>query len=458
MTASRWSAGAVVTGAALYGACVAAGWWLTRHGAHLHLGSTYPLTGQYRLHLSVWLVPAVLLGGAVLRWGARLAEQLSWLRLLGAAYATALGWAVALALVAGPAAIARPLTGQSEYLYEVDRISAMGVRTFLRTFTRYVLDTGHGTPWTTQVSGHPPLATLVFVLLARAGLAGPGWAAALVIVIGAVTAPAVLATLRLAAGSAIARRAAPYVATAPVALWIATSADALFAGVAAAGLCALAYAAAAGSRTRTGLLAAIGGVALGCCLMLSYGLVLLAPLAVAAVVLGARRHARPLPAAATTLAAAGVAAAAVLGGFAVAGFWWLDGLAITHRRVLAGVAWQERPAGYFVFANLAALAAAVGPATLAALTAAARQRRAPRAGWPVATMPAAALVAVVAAIASGLSKGEVERIYLPFAVWLPTMTGLLPSRPPSRPYGRPPWLAAQLGFALLVAATTQLNW
>jgi hypothetical protein len=313
-----------------------------------------------------------------------------------------------------------------------------------------VLDTGHGTPWTTHVSGHPPLATLVFVLLARAGLAGPGWAAALVVVVGAATAPAVLATLRLAAGDVVARRAAPYVATAPVALWIATSADALFAGVAAAGLCALAYAAASGSRTRTGLLASTGGVALGCCLMLSYGLVLLAPLAVAAVAVGARRQARPLPAAAATLAAAGVAVAAVVAGFAVAGFWWPDGYAIAHRRVLAGVAWQERPTGYFVFANLAALAAAVGPATLAALPAAGRLWRAAPPGWPAVALPAAALAAVATAIASGLSKGEVERIYLPFAVWLPAVTGLLP--------GRPRWLATQLGCALLVAATTQLDW
>ena len=87
-----------------------------------------------------------------------------------------------------------------------------------------------------------------------------------------------------------------------------------------------------------------------------------------------------------------------------------------------------------------------GPATLAALPFAVRRWRS-----PVTWLPGAALVAVAAAIASNLSKGETERIYLPFAVWLPSLAGLLPDR---RRY----WLAAQLGLGLLIAATTQLDW
>lgn len=431
---SRAQAFTVAGGAALYGGCVLAGWWLTRHGAHLHLGSAFPLGGHYRLHLTGWLLPAVALAAAVLRWGPGLAQRLSWPRMLGAAYATALGWAGTLALVAGPAAIAHPLTTQYEYLHDVRRISAMGLGTYLRTFTWYIVDSGHGPLWTTHVSGHPPLATLVFVLLFRAGLTSSNWAAGLVIVVGATAAPSVLGTLRTAGGEEIARRAAPYVATAPAALWLATSADALFTGVAAAGLFALA----AGGRWR----AALGGLLLGACLFLSYGLALLAPLAVAAVAV--RRP--PIRDAASRLTIAALGVAAVVGAFAVAGFWWSDGLVLVRERVVLGGAWQERPTGYFVFSNLATLAVSAGPATLAALPFAVRRWRS-----PVTWLPGAALVAVAAAIASNLSKGETERIYLPFAVWLPSLAGLLPDR-------RRSWLAAQLGLGLLIAATTQLDW
>jgi hypothetical protein len=431
---TRAQAFTVAGGAALYGGCALAGWWLTRHGAHLHLGSAYPLGGHYRLHLTPWLLPATGLGAAVLRWGPALAGRLSWPRLLGTAYATALGWAVTLALVAGPSAIAHPLTTRYEYLHDVRRVDAMGPGTFLRTFTWYIVDSGHGEPWTTHVSGHPPLATLVFVLLYRAGLTSSNWAAALVIAVGATAAPSVLATLRTAGGDGIARRAAPYVATAPAALWLATSADALFTGVAAAGLLALAT----GGRWR----AALGGLALGACAFLSYGLVLLAPLAIAAVAV--RRP--PIREAVGRLSLAALGVAAVVAAFAAAGFWWFDGLTLVRERVVLGGAWQERPTGYFVFSNLATLAVSAGPATLAALPFAV-----PRWRSPVTWLPAAALAAVAAAIASNLSKGETERIYLPFAVWLPWLTGLLPD---ARRY----WLAAQLGLGLLIAATTQLDW
>jgi hypothetical protein len=46
----------------------------------------------------------------------------------------------------------------------------------------------------------------------------------------------------------------------------------------------------------------------------------------------------------------------------------------------------------------------------------------------------------------------VERIYLPWAVWLLPLAALLPA---DRSRG---WLAAQVGWAVLVAATTSLAW
>jgi len=59
-------------------------------------------------------------------------------------------------------------------------------------------------------------------------------------------------------------------------------------------------------------------------------------------------------------------------------------------------------------------------------------------------LPIAATAAVLAADLSGLSKAEVERIWLPFAVWLLVATTHLP-------HGhRRWWLAAQAATALAV--------
>jgi hypothetical protein len=53
---------------------------------------------------------------------------------------------------------------------------------------------------------------------------------------------------------------------------------------------------------------------------------------------------------------------------------------------------------------------------------------------------------------SDLSRGEVERIYLPWTVWLLPLAAALPVN------ALRGWLAAQLGWALLIAATTTLSW
>ena len=87
------------------------------------------------------------------------------------------------------------------------------------------------------------------------------------------------------------------------------------------------------------------------------------------------------------------------------GFWWWTGLAATRVRYAEGIA-TIRPYDYFVLANLAAFAVALGPATVAGL---ASLHRRSRLRWPV----GAALLAVAGADLSGLSKGEVERIWLP---------------------------------------------
>jgi methylthioxylose transferase len=67
-------------------------------------------------------------------------------------------------------------------------------------------------------------------------------------------------------------------------------------------------------------------------------------------------------------------------------------------------------------------------------------------------LPLAALAAMLAADASGLSKAEVERIWLPFAVWLVAGAALIPERHRRR------WLAIGAATALLVNHLLLTTW
>ncbi|MGH8966521.1 MAG: hypothetical protein ACRDXB_14510, partial [Actinomycetes bacterium] len=64
----------------------------------------------------------------------------------------------------------------------------------------------------------------------------------------------------------------------------------------------------------------------------------------------------------------------------------------------------------------------------------------------------AAAIAVLIADLSGLSKAEVERIWLPFAVWLIAGAALLPARQVRW------WLGAQAGVALAVNHLLLTTW
>ena len=220
---------------------------------------------------------------------------------------------------------------------------------------------------------------------------------------------------------------------------------------------ALLAVAVAASGWRAAVAAASAGLLLGGDVYLSYGLVLGGLLA-AAVLLhpsagrrllvataatrgggptaGLRRGARAWMGAgwrAAGFAAAG--AAVVVAAFTLAGFSWLDGYAKVRVIYAASVA-AARADAYFVWANLAAVVFAIGPAGVAGL-----RRTATRPVGPYLVV-AAAVVAMLLADLSGMSKAEVERIWLPFAVWTCLACAELPV--PRR------WLAAQALVALLV--------
>jgi methylthioxylose transferase len=191
--------------------------------------------------------------------------------------------------------------------------------------------------------------------------------------------------------------------------------------------------------TRRALVAAFfGGVLLAFALYLSYGLTLLAPIVLAVVFL-ARRW-RPL-----VLAALG--GGVVIAAFTASGFWWWDGYQLVVERYYQGVA-SQRSYGYWVWANLAAVVASAGLAAAPVLRRAALAR-------PVTAerlLPIAALMAILVADVSGLSKAEVERIWLPFAVWLMAGAALLP------PASRRGWLLAQAVIALLINHLLLTTW
>ncbi|WP_049569039.1 hypothetical protein [Streptomyces sp. SBT349] len=385
-----------------------------------------PLFGRWEPHAGPGTPAALITAGLTVLHGPAAARRLPWHGLVWLAFGGALAWVWSLALVDGwRRGVARPLAYGHEYLTVMDRVD--GVGPFLRTFTDLVPKDAPDN-WPAHVAGHPPGATLTFVLLDRVGLGGGAWAGAFCITAAASAVAAVLITVRAVAGEDGARRAAPFLVLLPAAVWQGVSADGWFTAVAAWAVALLALAAGGGVRApRT---AAVGsGLLFGLLLYLSYGLVLMGLVGLA--VLWRARAWRPLP-----WVALGVAPWVVA--FTAAGFWWFDGYAALVERYYDGAA-AHRPYAYFVWANLAAQVVTVGLATAAGLRRAALDR-----GSGLAWLVGAACAAVLLADLSGMSKAETERIWLPFAVWLVPAAALLPRR------GIRWWLAAQavLGVAV----------
>ncbi|TCP53030.1 hypothetical protein EV191_10592 [Tamaricihabitans halophyticus] len=399
-----------------------------------------PIYGRLAPHLGPGTPLAVLLLIAVVVWGPTLAARLSWRRLLGAGYLAAVAWTLALAMVDGwQAGIVNRLTHRTEYLHEVPGITDIGV--FLRTFVeRISLDNPDF--WTTHVSGHPPGATLSYVWLDRLGLSGGGAAGLVTILIGCLTAVAVPVTMRELGASEQARASLPFIALFPGAVWVGVSADGLFAGVASLGLALFVF----GAR-RWRPLCLPAGMVLGFALYLSYGLVLFGVLVFVAWLLFR-------DAASLVLGLAGVASVVVA--FALAGFWWYDGYQALVTRYYQGFG-GERPYAYWVWANLASVLVVIGPAAVAGMRRVLARlpdswRVRGFAAKPVVLLCLAALVAILLADLSGLSKAEVERIWLPFAVWLLPATALLPAASARW------WLAGQGIVALAVNHLLWIPW
>ena len=412
-------------------------------GWDVHVRSFPPLHAEWDPRVGAGTAASVLLALAAVRWAIPLAATLPWRGLLGTTYAVGLGWMIALAFVDGFDGVGEILDYKYEYLpvaRETDDVPAM-----IGEYVDRIPFAAGDRRWVPHVAGHPPGALTVFVALDRIGLGDALSAGFVVAAVAASTAVAVLVTLRTLGAEDAARRAAPFLVFAPAAIWQCVSADGMFAAVAAWGLAALAVAGVRGSAWASAGWAVVAGLLLGWCVMMSYGLVLLGLLALAVLFLA--RSWRPLVPAA-------LAASVVVLTFAVLGFRYWEALPVIRERYWDGVA-RNRPEAYWLWGNFSALAFSAGPlvgAGVATLVSGGRQLLADQRSRVATVLGGAAATTVLVADLSLMSKGEVERIWLPFAPWLLVTVALLPER------WRRRGLVMQLAVALVVQHLLYTGW
>jgi len=132
------------------------------------------------------------------------------------------------------------------------------------------------------------------------------------------------------------------------------------------------------------------------------------------------------------------------------GYTWWEAMPVLRERYWAGVA-HNRPAAYWMWGDLAALAFSAGPLAFAGVAHTWSRRRV-AGGRVVGWLVLGAVAMVVAADCSQLSRAEVERIWLPFVPWLLLGCALLPER------WRRGGLALQVVLALLVQHLLDTGW
>lgn len=399
---------------------------LTRSGRELKV-DVPPLHAVADFRIGTAHVVTVSVGVALAVALPRLARSAPWRPAVAGAGVAATVWTIAVNATRGTEGFVQGLDNRHEYLADVGSISSplSFLRHFIDRFDTYA----------THTQGHPPGFPIVLWTLDWIGLGGAGWVAVLCILSGAVAVTAVILCLRDVAGEQAARAALPFVAIAPTALWVGSSADAFFAAL---GACAVAGIA-RGSVRPSGVRASVfGGVCLGLTMLCTYGAILLLAIP-GAVALRARR--------AAPLALSAIAAGSVVLVAYAAGFDYLDGLRNTRRAYFNGVA-SVRPYSYALVANVALLAIAAGPATFVGLS---RLRVRGVRGAP---LVAGALTAVAVANVSGMSRLEVERIWLPFTIWL-LPAAALAARGATMERR---WLMLQIAWAIALQTVVRTGW
>ena len=424
MTRRRWAGAA----AALCATTLALVWSIERGrtlnapGEHLYLGAP-PFLDHYVPHWGWWFVA---IGIGALLGAVWLASERRSLRVsaVGAAALSA-AWIVLLAATGGWDRLTGQISETDDFLPQLPWVRSHGWRAFFASFG----DDATFSTFPTHVRSHPPGMVVLLGGLDGIGLGGPRWATAVVIGAAATIPLSVAIAVRAVTDDRMARLSAVLVVVTPAAVFMGTTPDALFAAVAAGAIALIAVAVQRSSMP----LAVAAGVAAGMAVSFTYGTVPLVALAAAALCLHARR---PLP-----LAGFAVGWLAVIGAWTLAGFDWFAGLGTVRHQYAVDLAQLSRPYSYFVIANLAVFACLVGPVVIASAGAVRRDGL-----WP---LVAAALVAVLVADLSGLSKGEVERIWLPFVPWVTVAGAWLLSRVEHR------WMWAMLAAQLTTGVVLQ---
>lgn len=400
-----------------------------------------PLFAHWMPRVGPGSLIAVSLGLSAVGYAERLSQRLSWGRLVVASCLGTLVWAASLAWVDGG-------DGLRTHNDTDDMVRAARATTSVPHMLHDFVDRIPLGPngWETHVAGHPAGALLLFVFLVRLGLGG-SLAVGIFITLVASTIPAaVLTTLKALGAERHARSVAPFLCFTPAVIWEVVSADAIYACLAAWAIAALTL----GAVRRSIAWCCVSGALFGVGVEMSYGLPLMATLAVAVLII-VRTH-RPIG---WSLAAALLVIAMMwLGGFSL----W-DAYPAIHQRYWAGVA-SQRPATYWLWGDLAALCFSAGPILGSCVaswiqTIRVAQRSSPEASLDsrvVVLLGGAALLSVIAADISLMSKAEVERIWLPFIPWLLTMCALLPQR------WKRPALLLQVLSALLVQHLLLTGW
>ena len=382
---------AVAAGVGLVVAAAVVGRRLLADGVDLLLPFP-PLLARWLPHVGPGTPLAVATAVGVATSGPMLAARLRWAPLLVAAWATAVVWTLSLALVDGwHRGVVERLSSGEEYLHDVPRVIDVG--RMLATFSDHILTDAPGF-WTTHVGAHPPGVLLFYVWLDRLGLGGGGAAGVATVLVGASACVAVAVALQALGAEDVARRALPFGVLLPGAVWVGVSADGVFAAVLAWGVALLAVGATGrGARADAG--AVVGGLLLG-------GTPCTCPTDWCSA--GSCRWRwswRRGPGGRRRLRRRGSRSSSW--SFRRPGSGGSPGS--QHVRVIyaASIA-ATRPYSYFVWANLAAVSVAVGPAVYAGIRRAVAAPRALPVG--VALLPLAALVAILLADLSGLSKAR----------------------------------------------------
>ncbi len=389
-----------------------------------------PFTGRYRVKVEVGTLLAPAVAVAVLAGVRRgVHERLPWRWLLLGGFLAAFAWAVALALVDGGNGLASPLDLPRSYLHDVPHVDAdpLGfLRDYVTNAPRLAVDDRQ----------HPPGGAMFLWLLGEAGVTGPTVLGLAITAIGCLSVPLVAVAVRSLCHEPAARRIVPVLALAPYAVWLAVSMDAVVLTICAA---ALACGVVGSEPRRSTWWAVAAGLLLGLGALFSYSAAWLG----ASIIVTYFVRRRPL-----LNVVSGVAALVPLGLARLAGFEWTTGLTAAQADFSLRIG-PHRSWLLWVLLDLLLVLIACGPVVVAA---ARKVRRTP--GWPFLV---GTVLAVGFAVGSGLSRGEVERSFLPFFPWL-LVPAVAPERDGTRQGNAPtPLLLVAVGASSAVVIESVLR-